>query len=371
MKKLYKIEAADTVFEKGEKMSVDKEKVEKMIQKVIEDIGATFHAPLVLIGEKVGLFKAMAGAGQLSPKDLADRTGTLERYVREWLSSMAAGGYVGYDPETGRYSLTDEQALVLADEKSPCYMAGAFQAATAAIRSEPKIAEAFVSGEGVCWSEHDPEFYRGAERFYRPNYVANLVRSWIPALEGVEDKLMKGARVADIGCGYGTSTIIMAEAYPESRFSGIDFHAPSIDAARKAAEEAGVADRVSFEVCGAENMNITGYDLVTMFDCLHDIGNPLKAAQNVLKALKDDGTWMIVEPFAGDREEENFTPVGRLYYCASVLLCVPGALSQADGMALGGQAGEARVREIVKKAGFSSFRRATETPINIVYEVKP
>ncbi len=351
-------------------MSANEQKLNSMIQKVIEDIGATFHAPLVLIGEKLGLFKAMAGAGPLTAPELARRTGTAERYVQEWLPAMAAGGYIQYDSETQQFSLSAEQALVLADEDSPCYLAGAFQAATGAIRSEEKIARAFKSGEGVCWSEHDPEFYHGAERFYRPNYVAHLTSSWIPALEGIEAKLHSGGQVADVGCGFGTSTIIMAKAYPKSCFLGLDFHGPSIAAAAAAAEKAGVADRITFAVCRAEHMDISGYDLITMFDCLHDMGNPLRAAENVFRGLAHDGTWMIVEPYARDRVEENFTPIGRLYYCASVLLCTPAALAQESGIALGGQAGEARLRELIQQAGFTHFRRAVSTPVNCVYEVK-
>jgi len=351
-------------------MAADKQKLNSMIQKVIEDIGATFHAPLVSIGEKHGLFRAMANAGPLTAQELAKKTGTAERYVQEWLPAMAAGGYVDYDAQKQCFSLSAEQALVLADENSPCYMAGAFQAATRALRSESKIARAFLSGEGVCWSEHDPEFYHGAERFYRPNYVAHLISSWIPALEGVAQKLQSGGQVADVGCGFGTSTIIMAKAFPKSHFLGIDFHKPSVTAAAAAAEKAGVADRVRFAVCRAEDMDIAGYDLITMFDCLHDMGNPLKAAQNVFKGLTPDGTWMLVEPYTGDNMEENFTPVGRLYYCASVLLCTPGALAQESGIALGGQAGAARLRELIQQAGFTQFRRVVETPINAVYEVK-
>ena len=352
-------------------MTIDEKKLNKIIQKVIEDIGATFHAPLVLIGEKLGLFKAMAGQGQLTAAELAQRTGTAERYVAEWLPSMAAGGYVNYDPETERYYLSEEQAFVFADESSPAYLAGAFQAATAAIRSEPKITEAFRTGKGVGWHEHDPDFFHGAERFYKPIYLTNLVSAWIPALDGVEEKLKAGALVADVGCGFGASTIIMARAYPKSTFIGFDYHSPSIQWARKRASESGLSDRVRFEDAAAKEIPDTGYDLITAFDCVHDMGDPVGVTAHILKCLKDDGTWMIVEPYAGDSVEENFTPVGRLYYCASVLLCVSGALSQDDDHALGGQAGEARLREVVKKGGFTRFRRAAETPFNIVYEVKP
>jgi len=352
-------------------MAIDQDKLNSIIQQVIKDIGATFHAPLVLIGEELGLFKNMAGAGRLSAEELAKRTDTAERYVAEWLPSMAAGGYVTYHPETGRYSLSEEQAFAFADENSPAYMPGAFQAATAAIRAEKRITESFRTGEGVGWHEHDENLFPGADRFYRPNYSTNLVNCWIPALTGVKEKLDKGATVADIGCGFGTSTILMALAFPNATFIGSDSHEASVKTARLRAERAGVADRVSFEAASGSRFNGARFDLVTSFDCLHDMGNPVEAAGHVRTVLKDDGTWMIVEPFAGDCVEENLTPIGRLYYCASVLLCVPCALQQEGGIALGGQAGEARIREVARRGGFTRFRRATETPINIVYEARP
>jgi len=352
-------------------MALDEKQVNTLLQKVIEDIGATFHAPLVLIGDKLGLFVAMDGAGQMTPAGLAAKCGVSERYVQEWLAAMAAGGYVSYDAASERFYLTEAQALVLAQPNSPCFMAGAFQAATAALKSEPKITQAFLSGRGVGWDEHDDEFYHGAERFYRPNYVANLVSSWIPALDGVTEKLAAGANVADVGCGFGTSTILMAQAFPASTFTGFDSHPPSIAAARKAAAEAGVSVNARFEVCAAEHLAPAGYDLITTFDCLHDMGAPDKAARKALRALKPDGAWMIVEPLAGDRLEDNFTPVGRLYYSASVLLCVPGALAQDSGMALGGQAGERRLREIIMQAGFNRFNRVAQSSINLVFEARP
>jgi len=351
-------------------MQIDETKLNKIIQKVIEDIGATFHAPLVLIGEKLGLFKAMAGAGLLTARELAQRTNTAGRYVGEWLPAMAAGGYVEYDAESGCYFLTPEQAFAFADEKSPAYMPGAFQAATGAIRSEAKIAEAFRTGKGVGWHEHDPELYRGAERFYKPNYVANLVGSWLPALDGVEKKLKEGARVADVGCGYGVTTILMAQAFPLSRFFGFDYHEPSIEWARKRAEEAGVSDRIHFEAFSAKDMPGDSYDLITMFDCLHDMGDPVGVSRHMRKAIKNNGTWMIVEPFAGDRVEDNLNPVGRLFYCASVLLCTSGAIAQEGHMVLGGQAGEARIREVVTAGGFTRFRKVAQTPINLIFEAK-
>ncbi len=352
-------------------MALDEKKLNNIIAKVIEDIGATFHAPLVLIGEKLGLFKAMAAQGQLSAAELAERTGTAERYVGEWLPAMAAGGYVNYDPASGRYYLTEEQVFAFADEDSPAYLPGAFQAATAAIKSEQKITEAFRTGGGVGWHEHDPELFQGAERFYKPIYLTNLVSAWIPALDGVEAKLKAGALVADVGCGFGASTIIMARAFPHSSFVGFDYHAPSIEWARQRAAQAGLSERIRFEPYAAKEIPAGNYDLVTSFDCVHDMGDPVGAAAHIKKQLKNDGTWMIVEPYASDSVEENFTPIGRLYYCASVLLCVSGALAQDEGRALGGQAGEARLREVVMAGGFSRFRRAAETPFNIVYEARP
>ncbi len=352
-------------------MKIDETKLNKIIQKVIEDIGATFHAPLVLIGEKLGLFKALADGGLMTADELAQRTGTAARYVAEWLPAMASGGYVEYEPQSGRYYLSPEQVLAFADENSPAYMPGAFQAATAAIRSAARIAEAFRTGQGVGWHEHDPELYLGAERFYKPNYMANLVSSWIPALDGVEQKLQQGARVADVGCGYGVSTILMAQAFPHSRFFGFDYHELSIRWARTRAAEAGVSDRVSFETYSAKEMPGENYDLITMFDCLHDMGDPVGVARHMRKAIRDDGTWMIVEPFAGDQVEDNFNPVGRLFYCASVLLCTSGAIAQEGEIVLGGQAGEARIRKVVATGGFTRFRRATQTPINLVFEARP
>ena len=352
-------------------MAIDEQKLNALVQKVIEDIGATFHAPLVLIGEKLGLFKAMADAGLLSAAELAHRTGTAERYVREWLPAMAAGGYVAYDSDSGRFFLTPEQAFALADETSPAYLPGAFQAATAAIRSEPKIAEAFRSGRGVGWHEHDAELYIGAERFYKPNYVTNLCSSWLPSLDGVVEKLRGGALVADVGCGYGASTILMAEMFPNSRFIGFDYHALSVHEAHKRAEVAGVAGNASFETFSAKDIPCRGYDFITMFDCLHDMGDPCGVAEHMRRALKDDGTWMIVEPFAGDNIQDNLNPVGRLFYCASVLLCTSGAIHQDGKLVLGGQAGEARIREVVTAGGFSRFRRVAHTPINLVFEARP
>jgi SAM-dependent methyltransferase len=294
--------------------------------------------------------------------------------VREWLCSQAAGGYVEFDPQTERYSLSEEQSLALADENSPAFLPGAFQLASAAIKAEPKIAEAFRTGAGVGWHEHDPELFCGTERFFRPGYAANLVGAWIPALDGVEEKLKRGALVADVGCGHGASTALMAKAYPNSRFIGFDYHEPSIRRAREAAKEAGVEDRVSFEVAKAKEYPVAlgkNYDFVAFFDCLHDMGDPVGAAAHVLETLDADGTWMIVEPMAGDKVEQNLNPVGRVFYSASTLICTPASLSQEVGLALGAQAGEARLREVVTKGGFTRFRRAAETPFNIVLEARP
>ncbi|MBI5363643.1 MAG: methyltransferase domain-containing protein [Planctomycetes bacterium] len=352
-------------------MTVDQAKLNEFMGRAVCDIGATLHAGLVVAGEKLGLFKALAAIGPATPAELAHRTETAERYVREWLNAMAAGGYVQYDAATKRYSMSPEQAFALADETSPAYLPGAFQLVTSALKDEPKITAAFRTGAGVGWHEHDAGLFEGTERFFRPNYVANLVTSWIPALEGVEEKLKRGARVADVGCGHGASTILMAQSYPNSTFVGFDYHAPSIAWAQKVAKQAGVASRVEFAVAPAKSFPGRDYDLVACFDCLHDMGDPVGAARHVRQALKPDGTWMIVEPFANDKVEDNLNPVGRVYYCASTLVCTPASLSQEVGLALGAQAGEARLREVVEEGGFRRFRRATETPFNLVLEARP
>lgn len=352
-------------------MSIDHDKLNALMHQAVSDFGATFHAGMVVIGDKLGLYKAMAETGPITPAELAKRTETVERYVREWLNSQAAGGYVTYHPETGQYSLSPEQVFTMADENSPAFLPGAFQLATAALKAAPKITEAFRTGEGLGWHEHDPALFHGTERFFRPNYVANLVSSWIPALDGVEEKLKSGARVADVGCGHGATTVLMAEAYPNSTFIGFDYHGPSIEWARKSAEKAGVADRVQFETASSKEYPGKDYDVVAFFDCLHDMGDPAGAAAHVLQTLKKDGTWMIVEPFASDRPEENHNLVGRVFYSASTLICTPASLSQEVGLALGAQAGEARLRDVVTKGGFTRFRRAAETPFNMVFEAKP
>jgi len=352
-------------------MAVDQDKLNQFMGKALGDIAGTLHSALVLIGEKLGLYRTLALTGPLTPAELAKRTETDERYVREWLAAQAASGYVQYDAASGRFGMTEEQAFALADESSPAYLPGAFQIATGAIKAKDKVMEAFRSGKGIGWHEHDPDLFEGTERFFRPNYVGNLVSSWIPSLEGVEARLKKGARVADIGCGHGASTILMARAYPNSTFVGFDYHEPSIDWARRTAKRAEVADRVSFEVARAQDYPGTGYDLVAFFDCLHDMGDPVGAARHVLKTLAKDGTWMIVEPFANDRVEDNLNPVGRVYYAASTLICTPASRAQEVGLALGAQAGEKRLREVITSGGFTRVRRATETPFNLVLEARP
>jgi len=350
--------------------ALDAEKLNAFIGQFVADLGAAVHAGMVVIGEKLGLYKALA-SGPMTSEELAERTRTDERYVREWLASQAAGGYVSYDQETGAFSLTEEQAFTLAREDSPAYLPGAFELALGSLEAVPRIAEAFRTGAGMGWNEHADGVFHGCEKFFRPGYSANLVSSWIPALDGVKEKLERGARVADVGCGLGASTVIMAQAFPKSRFTGFDYHEGSIEEARRSAERAGVADRTNFEVSSAKAIHEEKYDFVTVFDCLHDMGDPRGAAERVRQAIADDGTWMIVEPYANDRLSDNLNPVGRVYYGFSTLLCTPCSRSQEVGLCLGAQAGEARIRDVVTSAGFSRFRRAAETPFNIVYEARP
>jgi SAM-dependent methyltransferase len=351
--------------------TIDEAKLEQFLGQIVSDLGATFNAVLVQIGDELGLYRAMADAGPLSSSELAEATDTEERYVREWLAAQAAGGYVEYDPESGRYTLPPEQAAALADPDSSVFMAGGFDVAASVIKDREKIARAFRTGEGLGWHEHHHELFAGTERFFRPSYRGNLVGAWIPALDGVEDKLRSGGRVADVGCGHGASTIIMAEAYPASEFIGFDYHGDSIEAARRAAAEAGVADRVGFEVAGAKDYPGSGYDLVAFFDCLHDMGDPVGACRHVLGSLDSEGTLMLVEPRAGDRIEDNLNPVGRVFYGASTTICTPASRDQEVGLALGAQAGEARLTEVLTDAGFTRVRRATETPFNLVLEARP
>jgi 2-polyprenyl-3-methyl-5-hydroxy-6-metoxy-1,4-benzoquinol methylase len=350
---------------------IDEAKLEQFMGQFVGDLGAALTAPLVLIGDKLGLYKAMADSEPVTPAQLAERTDCRERYIREWLCQQAASGYVEYDADTGTFRLPPEQAMALADEDSPAFIPGAFQLMAAVVKDEPQIAERFRSGEGFGWHEHHNDLFAGTERFFRPGYLANLVESWLPALEGVTDKLGAGARVADIGCGHGASTILMAQAFPSSQFVGSDYHEGSIEAARAAAERAGVADRVSFEVASAKDFSGGPFDLLCVFDALHDMGDPVGAARHVREQLADDGTWMVVEPFAGDAIEENLNPIGRIFYGGSTMLCTPASLSQEVGLALGAQAGEQRLTEVLNEGGFSRVRRAAETPFNIVLEVRP
>jgi SAM-dependent methyltransferase len=351
-------------------MQIEQARLEKFMGQALGELGAAMNAALVIIGDKLGLYKAMAGAGPMTSAELAKKTGTTERYVREWLCAQAAGGFVTYDTPTQRFTLPDEQAFALAVEDSPAFLPGAYQVVASVFKDEPRVSEAFRTGAGVGWHEHCADLFHGTERFFRPGYAAHLVGSWIPALEGVEAKLKAGARVADVGCGHGASTILMAQAFPKSQFVGFDYHAPSIEAAWKAAEKAGIADRVGFQVAWAKEFPGKGYDLVAFFDCLHDMGDPAGAAGHVRETLAPHGTWMIVEPFAHDRVEQNLNPVGRMFYSASTMICTPASRSQEVGLALGAQAGEARLREVVMQGGFKTFRRATETPFNIVFEAR-
>ena len=358
--------AAEAKVQAGE---IDEAKLGAFMGRAVGDMGAAFSAVLVVIGDKLGLYKALAAAGPLTPAELAGKTGTVERYVREWLDNQAASGYVAYDPPSGRYHLPPEQALAFAQEGSPVFLPGAFHIIAACFAAEPKIAERFRTGGGLEWGEHHQCLFEGTERFFRPGYAANLVSTWLPSLTGVVEKLRKGATVADVGCGLGASTILMAQAFPASRFFGFDYHEGSITTARARAKAAGVEDRVTFSVARSTDFPGGRYDLIANFDSLHDMADPLGAARRVREALAPDGTWMIVEPFAGDRPEENHNPVGRVFYGASTMLCVPVSLAQR-GPALGAQAGEARLRELVQTAGFAGLRRASQTPFNLVLEAR-
>lgn len=348
----------------------DPEKLDAFMGKLVVDFGAAASAALIALGDRLGLYKAMADGKPMTPAQLAKKAGLHERYVREWLSAQAAAGYIAYDAVAKKFSLPPEQAMALANENSPAFFAGAMDILKAMWLDEPKIAEAFKSGKGVGWHEHAPCLFRGTERFFRPGYNANLVSAWIPALNGVEEKLRKGAVVADVGCGHGASTILMAQAYPKSKFYGFDYHGPSIARAKVAAKEAGLDKRITFQKASAQDFPAKNYDLVAIFDALHDMGDPVGAGKHVRETLAKDGAWMIVEPFAHDALEENLNPVGRIYYAASTMICTPASLSQEVGLGLGAQAGEARLRKVVKEAGFKKFRRAAETPFNFVFEAR-
>jgi len=351
-------------------MAINEDKLNAFMGRFVGDLGAVMHAATIVVGDQLGLYKRLA-EGPTDVETLARRTETDARYLLEWLSAQAASGYVEYDAATKRFSLSEEQAFALAQEGSPAFIPGAFQVAVAQFKAIPRIKQVMQTGLGLAWHEHDTALFHGTERFFRPGYAANLAASWIPALQGVEARLKAGAHVADVGCGHGASTVIMAQAYPASSFVGFDYHEPSIEHARNAAKQAGVSDRVRFETARAQNFPGEGYDLVAMFDCLHDMGDPVGAAAHVRASLKSDGTWLIVEPFANDRLEDNLNPVGRIYYSASTFICTPASRSQEVGACLGAQAGEARLRDVVTKGGFSHFRRATQTPFNLVLEARP
>lgn len=348
----------------------DPEKLNAFLGKLVGDLGAAASASLVLLGDRLGLYKAMADGHAVTPEELAEKTKLNARYVREWLSAQAAAGYVDYSPKSKKFKLNPEQCAAFADEGGPGFFAGAFEVAQAMWLDEAKVAEAFKSGKGVGWHEHSHCLFRGTERFFRPGYNAHLVSQWIPALRGVKEKLERGAKVADVGCGHGASTILMALAYPKSEFFGFDYHGPSIERARTLAKEAGVDKRISFEKASAKDYPARGYDLVAFFDCLHDMGDPVGAGAHVRESLAEDGAWMIVEPFAHDDLKDNLNPVGRVYYAASTMICTPASLSQEVGLGLGAQAGETRLKKVAKEAGFSKFRRAAETPFNLVFEAR-
>jgi ubiquinone/menaquinone biosynthesis C-methylase UbiE len=351
-------------------MTIDQDKLGELLGTFVGDLGATIAAGNVVVGHRLGLYRSLTD-GPATAEQLAQRTGTDPRYVTEWLRGQAAGGYVSYDPATEQFSLTPEQAFALADPDGPLYLPGAFVLALGALRAESQITDAFRTGAGMGWHEHHEDVFSGCEMFFRPGYVANLVASWIPALEGVAGKLAAGGRVADVGCGLGASTVLIAQAYPKAAILGSDYHQASVDLARKRAAEAGVADRARFEVASAQTFSGTGYDLVATFDCLHDMGDPVGAARHIRQALDSDGTWLIVEPLAADTPAGNLNPVGRVYYSFSTFLCVPNARSQPGGYTLGAQAGEPAIRQVAERAGFTRFRRATETPFNVVFEARP
>jgi SAM-dependent methyltransferase len=349
----------------------DSAKLDAFMGRMLGDMGAAMNAAAVLVGGRLGLWRALAEGGPTDSVGLAGRTGTAERAVREWLAAQAASGYLDHDPRTDRYTLPPEQAMVFADEASPVYLMGFFDIAAAAWRDEPRITESFRHGRGVGWHERDRCLFCGTESFFRTSYNHQLVQSWLPALEGVVEKLERGALVADVGCGHGASTIIMARAFPNSQFVGFDYHAASFAAAREAAERAGVADRATFEVASAKQVPERGFGLVCCFDCLHDMGDPVGAAAHLRRTLAPDGTWMIVEPLARDRLADNMNPVGRIYYAASTMVCTPASMAQEVGAALGAQAGPARLEAVVREGGFGRMRVAVETPFNMVLEARP
>lgn len=352
-------------------VAIDGEKLMGFVFRAVDEVGATLNAALVVMGDRLGYYQTLADHGPTTPSELAERTSTSERYTREWLSAQAAGGFVEYDADSGRFTLPPEQTVAMTDPNSPAYLPGFFQIALGTLQHTTETIEAARSGAGIGWHEHTSDVHVGCERFFRPSYNANLLPSWLPALDGVVAKLERGAKVADIGCGHGASTILMGSAFPQSTFVGSDYHPESIETARLRAAEAGLSERVSFEVAPAAGFSGSGYDLVTTFDALHDMGDPVGAARHVRESLAPDGTWMLVEPMAGDRVEDNLNPVGRAYYGFSTLLCTPASLSQPVGLALGTQAGPARIKDVTTAAGFTRFRTVAETPFNLVFEVRP
>lgn len=351
--------------------TLNPDKLNAFMGKMLNDVGAAMNASLLLIGDKLGLYKALAAGGPMTSTELAAKTKTSERYVREWLAAQAASDYIVYDSASGKFSMLPEQAAVFADDDSPVFLGAVGDLVAATMRDEPIISEAFQSGKGVGWDKRNKCLFCGTARFFRTGYRHHLVQEWLPALEGMVEKLERGAIVADIGCGHGVSTMVMAQAFPNSQFYGFDYHQGSIDDARKAAQAAGMADRVTFEVSPAKSVPQRSYDLVCFFDCLHDMGDPVGALRHVRNIIAPDGTCMLVEPFANDRLEDNLTPVGRVYYAASTVICTPASLDQEVGLALGAQAGEARLRKVAQEAGFTRFRRATETPFNLILEARP
>jgi SAM-dependent methyltransferase len=351
-------------------MDINPDKLNAFMGKMLGDVGAAMNASLMLIGDKLGLYRTLAVKGPLTPLELAQATNTSERYIREWLSAQAASGYAEYDAGSGKFSMTPEQTLVLGDEDSPVFMGAVGSLISATFLDEPKISEAFKTGKGVGWNQRSECLFCGTARFFRAGYKHHLVQEWLPALDGVVEKLERGARVADVGCGHGVSTQLMAEAFPNSRFSGFDPHPGSIEAARQAAKQAGLGERVRFDVQTAKSYPAEDYDLVCFFDCLHDMGDPVGAIRHVRETMAADGTCLLVEPFAGDRLEDNLNPVGRIYYAGSTMVCTPASLDQEVGMALGAQAGEARLRDVARQGGLSRFRRAAETPFNLILEAR-
>ncbi|HTU15202.1 MAG TPA: class I SAM-dependent methyltransferase [Solirubrobacterales bacterium] len=348
---------------------VDEAALEQFVGQVVTDMGASMNAVLVILGDELGLWDAMNGSGPMSASELAEKTGVAERYVREWLSAQAASGYIGFDAESDRFDLSPEQAMAFAERDSPVYMLGGYHIISSLFHDRERLAERFRSGEGFGWHEHDPELFSGTEQFFRPGYRAHLVPEWIPAMDGVEEKLAKGAKVADVGCGHGASTLLMAKAFPESEFHGFDYHEDSIARAKRVAAEEG-ADNASFEVASAKDYPGMDYDLVCFFDCLHDMGDPVGALKHVKETIDDDASVMLVEPYANDTLAENMNPVGRVFYAASTMICTPSSLDQEVGLGLGAQAGEGRLGHVAEEAGFHHFRRATETPFNMILEAR-